>query len=529
MTMRKFTFTLLMLVAMATESIAQVAINETNFPDANFRSFLLKESYGADGVLTAAEIAAEQYMEVYDQGIADLTGIEFFTELKSLDCSHNKLTSLDVSKNTKLIELCCEDNQIRGAQMDALIASLPNKAGRKYEFGVRDATKEITNDNDITMAQVAAAKAKGWVPQEYDGDDYTAYAGSDASTLGIVINSKNFPDFYFRRYLTGEDYGADGVLTPEEIASIDDLWLTVEYISDLTGIEYFTALKSLDVSQNGIKTLDLSKMQNLESLSCSDNSLTTLILPTSGKLTSLGCSDNENLETLDLSACTALTSLSCSGTKLSSLDVSMCTELKSLTCSGTKLTSLSLTNNPNLKTLNCDNIGLTTLDVSKCTALDYLNCSKNKLTQLDLSANTALRTLKCEENQLTTLDISKTMIAYFYCGKNQIKGEQMDALIANLTTKTAGKLYVLYLDDAAEGNEITKEQIAVVEDREWTVYAYTTTNGWMEYQGETGLPIDYVNFPDSEFRYYLKHTSYGKDGFLTDAEIAEFTELEKNL
>jgi len=59
------------------ESTGQVVINETNFPDDNFRNFLLSESFGADGVLTTNEIANEFYMEVYGKEIASLKGIEF--------------------------------------------------------------------------------------------------------------------------------------------------------------------------------------------------------------------------------------------------------------------------------------------------------------------------------------------------------------------------------------------------------------------------------------------------------------------
>lgn len=542
---KKLLLTMLALVAIASESTGQVVINETNFPDDNFRNFLLSESFGADGVLTTNEIANEFYMEVYGKEIASLKGIEFFTELKEIDCSHNKLTSLDVSKNTKLTELYCEDNQIRGAQMDALIASLPNKKGNQLEFGVRDETKDIANDNDITMAQVAAAKAKGWIPMAYDGEDYTNYGGSDVSTIGIPIDSKNFPDFYFRRYLLDQDFGTDGVLTQQEIAEVTELWIIYEWISDLTGIEHFTALQELSVYNNSIKTLDLSKNTALESLDCSDNIISTLILPDNGKLAYLDCGENKltsltipaglqtlscatnpDLTSLDLSAGASLKSLGCSYTALSSLDLSALTALEYLNCSNTKLTQLTLTANTALTDLYCNNLGLTSLDVSKNVALKLLQCSGNKLTTLDLSANTALRTLSCERNQLTSLDISKTVIANFYCGKNNIKGEQMDALIANLTTKTAGNLYVMYLNDADEGNEITKEQIAEAEDKEWLVYAYTETNGWMEYQGETGLLIDYVNFPDQEFRYILKHLGFGIDGMVTDQENEGLTSLD---
>ena len=91
-----------------------IAINETNFPDKDFREFLLDKEVNIDrnqdGKLSTGEIALVQDIDVYDMEIADLTGIEYFTELKYLDCAGNHLTSLDLSRNTKLAELDAENN-----------------------------------------------------------------------------------------------------------------------------------------------------------------------------------------------------------------------------------------------------------------------------------------------------------------------------------------------------------------------------------------------------------------------------------
>ena len=90
----------------AEEEITSVEINETNFPDENFREYV-KSSFDkdGDGVLSAEEIAAVTKIDVYDMGISDLTGIEYFTDLAFLNCNKNNLTALDVSNNTALTEL----------------------------------------------------------------------------------------------------------------------------------------------------------------------------------------------------------------------------------------------------------------------------------------------------------------------------------------------------------------------------------------------------------------------------------------
>lgn len=242
--MRTFTslfkqFVLTVLVAMPLSSMAQnIEINEANFPDVNFRTYLLSQSYGQDGVLTPSEIQSVTLMSVGNKYIKTLQGIEYFTaltrlycdenQLSSLDvskntaltwlwCDFNKLTSLDLSKNTALTMLWCNDNQltsldvskntaldslycfhnnIKGTEMDALINSLPmNTTGRAYIFRVYD---NITGDegNVCTKSQVEAARERGWTPYYYSGWLWVEYEGSDDSAVRqpeTVATEANMP------------------------------------------------------------------------------------------------------------------------------------------------------------------------------------------------------------------------------------------------------------------------------------------------------------------------------------------------
>jgi len=90
----------------------EIAINATNFPDENFRNYLLQQGYGQDGVLTEEEILGIKNLDVWSKSINSLNGIEYFTALTDLYCGGNKLTSLDVSKNTALVFLSCGNNQL---------------------------------------------------------------------------------------------------------------------------------------------------------------------------------------------------------------------------------------------------------------------------------------------------------------------------------------------------------------------------------------------------------------------------------
>ena len=85
-----------------------VAINETTFPDENFRTYV-KENFDttADDILTVSELERVTMIDVSVKEISDLTGVEYFTALQRLFCSNNNLTKLDLSQNTALQRLIC--------------------------------------------------------------------------------------------------------------------------------------------------------------------------------------------------------------------------------------------------------------------------------------------------------------------------------------------------------------------------------------------------------------------------------------
>ena len=102
-------------------------INATNFPDDNFRNYLLSQTYGEDGKLTETEVSKVTSIDVSGSystpgNIKSLKGIEYFTELWYLYCSYNQLTSLDVSKLTKLRSLSCDNNQLTALDVSKLTA-----------------------------------------------------------------------------------------------------------------------------------------------------------------------------------------------------------------------------------------------------------------------------------------------------------------------------------------------------------------------------------------------------------------------
>ena len=92
---------------------ADVNIDDNNFPDATFRSFVLSNyDMNHDGFLSTEEGNAAWICNCKERGITSLQGIEYLTGLENLYCNKNNLKSLDLSNNEKLISVLCEENQL---------------------------------------------------------------------------------------------------------------------------------------------------------------------------------------------------------------------------------------------------------------------------------------------------------------------------------------------------------------------------------------------------------------------------------
>ena len=147
----------------------------------------------------------------------------------------------------------------------------------------------------------------------------------------VTINSSTFPDENFRNYLLSQSYGEDYVLTDSEIANIVSINVPNKNISNLKGIENFTALIFLNCSNNLLESIDVSKNVALMDLYCSGNNIKSLDLSNNKNLMQLECY-NDGLTALNVSGCTKLVTLYCYSNQLGSLDVSGCTALANLYC-----------------------------------------------------------------------------------------------------------------------------------------------------------------------------------------------------
>ena len=131
----RFSAVVCMLTAMAaapSESLAiNITINKTDFPDDIFRQYVLNNcDADKNQSLSDQEIAGVTTLFINNMDIADLTGIGYFTALNHLICEDNKLTALDVSKNTALTKLDCSNNQLTALDLSHNTALTELDCGR---------------------------------------------------------------------------------------------------------------------------------------------------------------------------------------------------------------------------------------------------------------------------------------------------------------------------------------------------------------------------------------------------------------
>ncbi len=133
--------------------------------------------------------------------------------------------------------------------------------------------------------------------------------------------------------------------------------------------------------------------------------------------------------------------LSTSGNDLDGLDVSFNTRLTSLTCSSNKLNTLDVSKNTALRYLDCPNNELSSLNVSNNLALEYLDCSNNHLSSLDVSRNSALSTIICTGNQISVVLYKDENGDCYFDFKDFLTGiDKVDGLSVGNYDNTTGRL-----------------------------------------------------------------------------------------
>lgn len=332
---------------------AQIEINETNFPDENFRNYLSAKLANNGTTIPAGTKVTSLLLDGLN--ITNLKGLELFPDLTTLSCNSNKsltsidlsglsnlttlqasnsgLTSLDFSNNPKMTTINCTGNQLTSINVkncsELQTLSLGNNKLTELD---------VTNNPKLTSLSIYQNDLSAIdLSNNTNLTKLYAFGCTDLQNLDLSHNTKlTYLSVYDDKQMTGVD---------------------VSMLPDLQTFFCFS---------NKWKALDVTKNTNLVNLSCYGNNFTQLDLTNNTKLQSLVCFSNA-LTSLDLSHNTALKNVSCYSNKLTTLVLPTDLSLVALDCHGNKLTSLSI-------------------PTASASSLKFLCISNNAFSSMDLSS-----------------------------------------------------------------------------------------------------------------------------------------------
>lgn len=231
-------FTFLPISAFAADDPRGIRIDGDHFPNYEFRQYLKANiDKDGDGHLNDTELNIGD-LDVTGQHIANLKGIEYFTNLTRLYCKDNKLTTLDLSGNAKLQQVYCSSNKLEQLNLSG------NSQMRIVEC----------NDNEnLTTLDVSS-------------NPYLKILRCSNNNLSELDLSHN-PDL--------------------EILNCNNNKLSELDLSNNKKLE------KLYCANNLLKKLDVSNRPSLEEAICNDNQLVRLDINNNGKMSALYASNNQ--------------------------------------------------------------------------------------------------------------------------------------------------------------------------------------------------------------------------------------------
>ena len=297
----------------ATPFSNQTATLFVKIPDINFEKALirLKIDDVQDGQVlrSSAEkvISLDLSTKEENDKISNSTGIEAFYNLKNLSLYNNKLTNIDIGRNTVLEKFDCSFNRLTNL-------ALPIGFNLKYL--------------DCSVNQL--------------------------KTLGV---SKNLGLLEFDC--------SNNELTFLELSKYTILQKLNCFANQLTSLDVSNniELKELNCAYNPISNLDISKNILLNKLICLHSGLTNLDISKNINLQYLDCSLTV-IRSLDVSKNLLLTNLICESNFFKSLDISKNLVLKEFRCEFNELTNLDISKNINLEILFCSKNKIQTICVN---------------------------------------------------------------------------------------------------------------------------------------------------------------------
>ncbi len=294
-----------------------VVINDTNFPDPNFRAAVSAYDTSGDGVLSKNERDMVMNLHCENSGIKSVKGIEYFTEIQGLWCLNNDISSWDLSKNKELVGIWCSHNSFTSLDFTGL-----DKLEWVYCYNCKLSSLNVKNNPKLAYLE--------------------CNANPNLTSIDLTHNMYLENLFCSECGLTSLDLSGNPLLC--ELAAFKNKLTSLNLSNN-------KLLKRLDIwDNNHLGNVDISGLYGLEFYNCAKNDVTSLDMSNNPNLQLLICGYNDNLKYLNVTQNPRLADLRLEcDYQLTSLDISNNHQLYNLYAFGLRdLPAVDISNNPYL-------------------------------------------------------------------------------------------------------------------------------------------------------------------------------------
>ncbi|UXX79939.1 Ig-like domain-containing protein [Reichenbachiella carrageenanivorans] len=429
---------LLITAALTMISLGAMAQN-VNIPDANFKAYLVGNTNintnGDTEIQVSEATAFTGAININNDGISDLTGIEHFTNLTYLIAPFNQLTSIDVSQNTALLSLNVQDNMLTSLDISQNTALTGLNCGRN-NLSSLDVSQNVLLDfllcheNNLSALDVYPLTKLitfNCSQNSITYLDFSQNTGINQNTslevpfihcqennLTVLKMNGISPGALQNQYFNATNNPNLTCIEVNDVTAAETNWTNIDATAnfslqctvDIPDAAFKACLVgNTSINTNGDTEIQVSEATAFtQGIYCPDLGISDLTGIEAFVNINAIYGELNNLTSIDISNNTQITYLGINNNNLSSIDVSSNTQLTNLTINNNNLTSLDISSNTNLQQLIAANNSISSLDVSSNTALVNMNVTNNNLTSLDISANIDLQYFYCSLNNLTALN-----------------------------------------------------------------------------------------------------------------------------
>lgn len=323
--------------------------------------------------------------------------------------------------------------------------AIPEATGYTYEVkAANQSTVNSGNSEKPEKVEVTGLSMASTYTISVQALGTGSFTNSEYATVTVTTldNTIHFTDMVLSRRLLEMtepkiDADGDGKITFEEAAVVKELNLgfsekpesSKDCITDITGLEYFTSLETLNLKYNTVSDAKpIEGISTLQVLILGENPISSINLDKLGELTDLRLYGT-NISEIDLSKTPKLESLYLQRTKVSKVDLTPLQSLdQALINNCSNLSEIKASNLPSLTRLDAVKGNLTSFEISDCPSLRELHLNSNKLTSIKLNNLAMLMILNIYDNQLTSIDVSNLpFLMWLFVYDNQLTSIDLSA------------------------------------------------------------------------------------------------------